>query len=238
MVQRSAQQLDSLVRLAAFVASNLQLYHNPALTAKTLADLRDHITAAEGALAGVFNSLSGLRTNAESIDKAVDALVSSVAQLDFAHVTLRGTTAMTYQARANAYLSMDAGLMGARHIRSVIPYFGVNLYRIPVNKNMPLAHCGCWGQRVALTLGVTAASIKQESRIDDLFNSHAVILGAGLRVTDYWRVTMGSLFVKKYPDGPNNGAKIGALIGGATSIDIDVVNALGKVGSSLIPNLK
>jgi hypothetical protein len=136
------------------------------------------------------------------------------------------------------YVSLDAGLLWGDDVREIVPYFGVNLYARPVNKNAPLARCGCAGSRLAITLGVTAASVKQEGRINDLFNSHALMLGVGVRATDYWRLTLGGLAVKYFPHGPLQRSQLTMRPVLASSLDLDILSGLGSIATFVIPGLK
>jgi hypothetical protein len=166
----------------------------------------------------------------------VQTLVTSVRTLDFARIALRSTTSDTYKARANMYIGLDAGVLGAWDVRRIVPYFGANLYFRPVNKNAPLAGCWpCLGRRVSLTLGVTAISIAEKDRIEDTFNGHSILTGVGARLTDYWRVSGGLLIVRTYDEDEPGELRLGAVPSLATSLDIDIVGLLGKVGSFLLP---
>lgn len=237
-LQRTALQLDSLARLAAFAASRRPVLERLHITTAALTRLAVQLDSVQDALHAVRNALEQIRIQNQGVDASVKELVAGIRSLDFAYVALRGTTAVSYEARARTYISLDAGFLGGRGVREVVPYLGINVYGRPVNKNMPLSGCRCLSRRIALTVGVTASSIKQDKRLEDLFNSHAVLLGFGLRLTDYWRATGGALFAKSYPDGVDRPAKITGLPALATSIDLDVLGLLGKAGTFLIPNFK
>jgi hypothetical protein len=184
------------------------------------------------------NDVSVLGGTLTALAKEIASTVQQVKTYDIDHIALRSTTSTTFQARAKMYVSLDAGLLSADEVREVVPYFGVNLYARPVNKNAPLAGCWCALRRLALTLGVTAASVRQDGRINDLFNSHAVMLGLGARVTDYWRLTVGGLAVKYFPNGPLQPSQLTARPALASSLDLDVLGGLGAAASFLIPGLK
>jgi hypothetical protein len=169
------------------------------------------------------------------ITKRVQELANSVTSIDFAKIALRSTTSLTYTARANTYFSLDAGLLGAYQVGRAVPYFGVNVYLRPVNKNAPLSLCkeDCFRRRFALTFGVTASSIKEEGRVDDLFSGHSILLGAGVRLNDYLRLTVGALLLRSYGSEPERKLHVNARPALSTSLDIDIVGTMGKVAGAL-----
>jgi hypothetical protein len=84
--------------------------------------------------------------------------------------------------------------------------------------------------------GLTVNSIKQEGRIEDLFANHAAVVGAGVRVTDYWRINTGMLVFKSFTDAtPDRRRRINASPLVAVSLDMDILGSLGKVGTVLFP---
>jgi hypothetical protein len=254
MLARTEALVDSLRDLAAFALSEPTLTARYATTGRPSAAATAAFESSIGSLVGNASTLlariaderahlANLAASIELANGMVVKLVGSITALDFAYVSLLGSTAVTNQARALSYVSLDVGLGGGRGVRSVVPYFGVNLYFRPVNKNMHLPFpSGIRAlnvmRRFALTLGVTASSVKEADRVDDLFSSRAVMLGAGLRLTDYWRVTGGALLLKSFPDGKDNPAKAALVPAWGTSIDLDILNALGKIPGFLIPNFK
>jgi hypothetical protein len=202
------------------------------------------IQAVDGRLAQAVSALEGqaesLRLAADAVntaDAAVKKLAASVRTLDFARVALRSTTSDTYKARANSYISLDAGLLRAIDVEQIAPYAGVNVYFRPVNKNAPLRLCeeDCWRRRLSLTVGITYTSLEEEGRVGDLFDGHSALVGVGARVTDYWRITMGALLLRSRGGDDDTELKLNATPALSTSIDIDVVGLLGKVGSALFP---
>ena len=198
------------------------------------------LDSAIGAVGEERNALARLAGALTVFGEGVQKLVANISTLDFARVAMRATSSTTYKARANMHISLDAGLLGAHDVREIVPYIGVNWYLRPVNKDAPLEwRCwkSCFRRRFAFTVGVSATSVKQQDRIEDLVSSRALLLGAGLRVTDYVRATGGALIVKSYVNGVDNRPEPHGLLAGAASLDIDVIQLLGKVASALIPNL-
>jgi hypothetical protein len=196
-----------------------------------IADLSTAITE----ITGEIDDLTGLSAVLDEGAEAVQDLVKTVRTLDFARIALRSTTSDTYKARANTYIGLDAGLLGAQDVHRVLPYFGANLYFRPVNKNAPLGWCPCLGRRVSLTLGVTAVSVAEKDRIEDTFKGHSILTGVGVRLTDYWRISGGLLVIRTYDEDEPGELRLGAVPSWATSLDIDIVGLLGKVGTALLP---
>lgn len=227
---RTRSALRDIASLAALAAER----SGPA-TSTELEQLLKHLTVALDAVDFQMQNLSNLSASVEHRADLVQGLVASVRTLDFARIALRSTTSDTYKARANTYISLDAGLMTAADVNQVVPYLGVNFYVRPVNKNAPLGRCFCPGRRASLTLGITTGSIADTDRIADTFTGHSIFTGLGVRITDYWRLSGGLLLVRTYRDEPPSELRFGAVPGLATSLDIDVVGLLGKVGTLLFP---
>jgi hypothetical protein len=235
----SLSQTQSLLRDIAALAALAKGSHRADTAGGPSREELDRLTAdLSVAVTEISGEMQDLVLITERLDEraaAVQQLVTSVRTLDFARIALRSTTSDTYKARANWYIGLDAGILGARDVRKLVPYFGANLYFRPVNKNAPLGRCFCFLRRASLTLGVTAASVAEKDRIEDTFSNHSILTGVGFRLTDYWRISGGLLVVRTYDADKPGELRTGALPSLATSLDIDIVGLLGKVGSALLP---
>ena len=102
----------------------------------------------------------------------------------------------------NDYVSADLGLLYAGRIGEPAAYVGANFYLRPVNKGVPLRQKGGPLRRFAFTVGLTLNSIEDNADVrSDLYFNHALVLGAGYRVSQYWRVGVGGLvFRERDPD--------------------------------------
>jgi hypothetical protein len=231
---RTRSALRDLAALAALAAERPQVRASKPLVAELHrlgANVRTAITAVGAEMQGLLNLSASLDQRSGQVQR----MVASVQSLDFARIALRSTTSGTYVARANTYISLDAGLLAAQDVDQIAPYLGVNLYLRPVNKNAPLTGCLCLGRRASLTLGITTGSIAEKDRIQDTFTGHSILTGLGFRMTDYWRVSGGLLFVRTYRDEAPAELRFGAVPSIATSLDIDIVGLLGKAGTFLFP---
>jgi hypothetical protein len=237
-LERSVTLMNGLRELVEYVRLRPVLVNQRVTTTEELDAVRKIATSASNTLDAERSSLTRVVGSKTAIDEGIQKLVANVTALDFARIGLRATSSTTYKARANWHISLDAGALVAVDIREVVPYLGVNWYLRPVNKDAPLSSkcwSRCFGRRFSFTLGVSATSVKQTNRVEDLVSGRAVLVGAGLRLTDYFRVTGGTLIVKTYVDGLDKRPRPHALPAAAASLDIDVINLLGKVGSALFP---
>jgi hypothetical protein len=242
-LDRSRDLLQDLRDLIVLLSGRPRLMSSAGVSAAQLEALEDRVAALLPELNVQLQFLHAVSTAQGSVDTRVENLAKSVREIDFARIALRSTTSDTYKARANSYISLDAGLLAAYGIRQIVPYFGANLYFRPVNKNAPLSLCreqqkedpatNCWLRRFSLTFGITASGIKDEGRTEDLFSGYSALMGAGWRLTDYWRVTGGVLVLRSYRDDESRRPIINAAPAISTSLDIDVVGLLGKVGGAL-----
>ena len=102
----------------------------------------------------------------------------------------------------NDYVSGDIGLLYAARIGETVAYIGANFYLRPVNKSVPLRQKGGVLRRLAFTVGLTLNSIEDRRGIrSDLYFNQALVLGAGYRISQDWRVGGGGLvFRERDPD--------------------------------------
>lgn len=99
------------------------------------------------------------------------------------------------------YVSLDAGLLYAGDISIGALYVGSNIYFRPVNKRAPP---GGFGQRLALTVGVTISSIADENNKtrSDLFWNQSMVLGGGYRIASSVRGGAGALLFRQSDPNP------------------------------------
>jgi hypothetical protein len=102
----------------------------------------------------------------------------------------------------NDYVSGDIGLIYAPRIGEPAVYIGANFYLRPVNKGVPLSQKGGWLRRFAFSAGLTLNSIEDRRGIrSNLYFNQALVLGAGYRISQYWRIGGGGLvFRERDPD--------------------------------------
>ena len=111
-------------------------------------------------------------------------------------------TSMGASTADNDYVSGDIGLLYAARIGEPAVYIGANFYLRPVNKGVPLRQKGGSLRRFAFTVGLTLNSIEDRRGIrSDLYFNQTLVLGAGYRISQYWRVGGGGLvFRERDPD--------------------------------------
>ena len=102
----------------------------------------------------------------------------------------------------NDYVGGDIGMLYAATIGETVAYVGVNFYLRPVNKSVPLRQKGGFLRRFSLTAGLTLNSIEDRRGIrSDLYFNQALVLGAGYRISQYWRVGGGGLVFRERDPG-------------------------------------
>lgn len=151
-----------------------------------------------------------------------------------------GSTTGNFETFKNFYISADAGVVYAPEIDEVVTYVGTNIYLRPVNKNASLSQLGSFREtftrRFALTLGLTVQSIADggDSAVqtrDDLFGSQALLVGAGLRLTDMIRLGAGALVFKEQDPNPLvDDLSVSTTYYLTISFDLNVARAFQGVG--------
>ena len=150
------------------------------------------------------------------------------------------TDALSYKERAGWYLSFDVGVLApllGESSATVTPYFGLNFYFAPVDKDVPLSVDGGLSKRFSLVAGITlgevadtSASITGTAWSD---SSRALLLGAGLRVTDYVRAGAGALFVRQADPNPvvsRQRLRLAPFV--SLSVDVDMIGLIQDAFSS------
>ncbi len=153
----------------------------------------------------------------------VDHITSEIVE----KLLVEGSTTADYEVRANWYLGMDLGVGWADGIEDLFTYIGTNIYFRPVNKKAPLRWADFRrGQRrselmkrLSLTIGVVVNDLERDCRIDDpstgpsdcrlfqglsqenltqgLIADKPMLVSGGLRISDFFRFSLGALVFKE-----------------------------------------
>lgn len=147
-------------------------------------------------------------------------------------------------APASNYASVDFGAAfaapsgGTSFDPWLVPYLGLNIYFVPVEREIPLEeiHGSHWDkflQRFSVTVGMTLSQPKISGREFKPFflgSSNPLVAALGYRLTPYSRVTMGAMI---YSLGDVNPTSVGSGIYAAPflgySLDADVIHLVGKL---------
>jgi hypothetical protein len=112
----------------------------------------------------------------------------------------------------------------------ITPYFGIHLNFRYVNPDYPLSQLPdkpfdkYIARRLSAFVGITLFSVAQPGEIDNLFNKNALLLGLGYKLTNAWRIVLGSMFVKQVNPNPVITSTKGALLPFVgTSFDMSAV---------------
>ncbi len=172
------------------------------------------LTAPAGPLTRAANlafTLSGqaqdLQTALAERSTALNAL-AEIVRAEAAQIeVVDGSTTGNFATTQNNYISADAGLLFAPQLSKGLSYVGMNFYFRPVNKDADLRQFGSFSRRFAMTLGLTVQSVADggggtlQTR-KDLFGSQSLVLGAGLRVTNSFRLAGGAVIFQKKDRNP------------------------------------
>ncbi len=156
------------------------------------------------ALSGLAQDLqTALAERSTALNALAEIVKAEAAQVEVVDASTTGNFTTTQ----SNYISADAGLVFAPQLSKGVSYVGVNFYFRPVNKDADLAQFGSFSRRFAVTLGLTVQSVADggggtvQTR-QDLFGSQSLILGAGLRVTNSFRLSTGAVVFEKKDRNP------------------------------------
>lgn len=175
--------------------------------AAQMAGLRAKLGSAASAAAAVGSSLTRLSSILAGREAALDDLATYLRREAAVRVPIVATSTGSFTTRAAFHISADFGVLYAGEIGEVTPYFGANFYTRAVNRDVPLSVLGGFRRRFSFLLGVTFNSVKEEDAAgrvlrDDLFGSQALVVGAGLRLTDTARINGGVLVFQENSPNP------------------------------------
>jgi hypothetical protein len=216
----AVQSSDSLLMKAGWTAASARA------ASEGLAALLNHLDRQQATLAALRYAL---RERSRLIEGAVESL-SSEAQRE---VSLAGSSVIGYQARAKSMVSADVGLVAVHGI-GVVPYLGANFYFEPVNTKVPLGIRGRAGDRLSVTLGVTARSLQRTGDRDNLFGDFGLLAGVGYRFTDPLRISSGVVVLRDESDDPlrtDKPIRVAPFV--SLSLDWDVRSTLGNIADKL-----
>lgn len=176
-------------------------------------------------LEGVILDLGSLAVSLSGGDD-IDSLAASVAPLIAEKLAVGATTWAKFEQRFRWYVSADLGFAHAWDIDESFAYIGVNFYGSPVNKKAPLNGFGRrlpFLRRFALVIGLPMTNLEDPSR-KPLVAGKPVLVGAGIRLTDYLRLTVGGLLFNEADPDPlvDDTRGVKATPFASLSLDIDV----------------
>jgi hypothetical protein len=220
---------DALTRAESVVsaAGTITAPAEAAAVGKIVSNLVKAIEQTEGDLTetrmdilNIQRAVNRRRTEMEAHVRALETLILS----DF--FTL-ATTNGNFATRKTWYVSVDMGLAIAPTINEVFPYLGSNIYFRPVNTEAPP---GSIGTRLSMLIGFswTDNILEPGERAALYGESASLFLGAGLRLTDFLKVSGGMLLFKGLDPNPTvNRDKIKFTPFISLSGDFDVAKILG-----------
>ncbi len=207
-------RLDNLYRLSSAVAAVNEIAELVGEDPQELESKRDEDVALADDISDITQNL-GIRgtelgavaylmalqpfalERARLIDNLLEALLVEVRRV----VTIGGSTVADYNTRAIWYMSADLGFGVSSETEDLFTYVGWNIYLRPVNKKALLSWPGRpftlreeFLRRFSFTLGVVQSGFKEEpGRIEGVIGNSAALVGAGFRINDSLRLSVGGM---------------------------------------------
>ena len=218
----------------------------PPLEKKDIQDLISRLEDTQKKLWVMVNHLDSLTFILKKRTAFIDELVTKI-QLKLENdVTAIGSTYGDLSTRARWYFSSDIGIAYAFKNKEILPYYGVNIYLRPVNRDLPLRQLReiphyqgkplkKLGYRFSFLVGVTKDSIEDDGKREGIIGTKAILAGMGLRLSDMVKLNGGSLLYYDLTPDPLNEAKrdgIGYSIFVSLSVDWNIektINSLIKL---------
>ena len=145
---------------------------------------------------------------------------------------------MDQDKKASPYVGLDFGTAFVPKLSTVFLYYGANFYLVPVNKKarqLDLKKCDFLLKNISFFGGMAVSAYGTPENLDGYTGFTAAgnpMAGAGARVFRILRVSGGVMWYKQENTNPIISEKVVRRSGFvAVSADINVVEALGKVGT-------
>lgn len=230
----NAPDPDSIDLIGDFI----QVTSNPAFATAAgpvmPTDLRNEAPTILGELRGLAKSYATIPAENAAIaaTQFADVLAGQLLLQEFSVVT--EPTIVT--ADANPYISADVGFGYVFRLDKGYPYYGVNFYRVPVNKRAPLGRfkgSERFWRSASLLVGLSTAAF-EDTRTKNFLSAGSPMLGFGYRVNQYVKINAGAIAFKQAPANPVVATlKNKYLPFASISIDLDVRAMLKGAGGFL-----
>lgn len=211
---------------------------DPMLTIKNLGPLKGKIQGSIDLTWRLLEQLYHLQEQLTLRRKKIGVLVNQINKIVTEEISIDDTSWQDFVTRSSWYISADAGVAYAPILKEAFPYVGVNIYFRPINKQVPLSllkeiteHKSTFCHRFSAMVGISLSSLAKDGERKNLFGKTALLLGAGYRFTDAFRISTGALFFKAIDPNPLISAKQIELSWFVSiSLDWDIRTTLGGLG--------
>lgn len=184
------------------------------------AGVTDDFSGLKATLTEAIDELEFLKGDLDSLESSLktrigklDNLLKAIDKEEVNSVLVEGSTTTSFETRANWYLGLDLGYAWADEIEDFFPYVGTNIYFRPMNKKAHLR----WSdfrtgqlrselaKRLSLTIGITVKSLEKPDKrfqgisLEDdigIIADRPLVAAAGLRLSDFFRLSVGALVFK------------------------------------------
>jgi hypothetical protein len=233
-LQESIRILKKFNRFVSLVQSRSSFYTTLQVTTSELNEIHRLIDQCVIDFYAAHNELMFMKETLKTREQTIGKYINQLGDQVETEVTINGTSIGDFNTRHSWYVSADAGIGLAPKIDEVFPYFGVNIYFRPVNKEAPLNMSGFqFSRRFSLMLGVTIKDIKKEGERENLFGNTMMVVGAGIRLLDSIRLNGGMLIFKEPdPDPSSDDLVLASSPFFSLSFDWNIASTLGVLGSA------
>lgn len=195
LLNDSKRVLDTLLKIGAITQSDidaLRLF----MSGRNLADASTYCFLLHGNMAKLVDQLPALESAISQMADSAKVLITRIRAVS-ASTVVAHTSYKTY------YLSGDAGFMWVPTFDRVLPYTVTSIYFRPINANAPLSEYGSLLHRLTLNIGFTLESVANSAKgRSDFFANKAIVVGAGIRVTEVVRIGFGAVLFSAHDPNP------------------------------------
>ncbi len=211
----------NLDRLDHYIAALNKIRLDKELNKKLTTGL--HGAESTGKIEELINKIKEFRTTLELVSFRLKAYMDATKALDDAFtaatfdfkitfpltVTMPGITSAEFVTRGEWYITADLGFacILLKPTAQIRPYLGVNFNIFPINrqadyslfKSIKAKNIKYFLRGISVVTGVSVMALGTTEKYTDLFGTTSLLTGAGLRITDGLRLTLGSFWSYRKP---------------------------------------
>lgn len=210
-----------------------------------ISEFLDELVRLEGKVISTISQLNDLKTALISINNKTDKVISDIRIDSKSSMTVVGSSSEEFTTRGAWYIGTDYGFTHFLNIDEIRPYFGVNIYFVPVNKKASYKFSDATSDKeffesllkhTSLSIGLPILSVKNDEKgIDDLFGERSLMTGVGFRFGKAFKASYGLLWFKadtnSNPLITNKEVQTSHYL--SLSVDADLLGLFGKLGSKI-----
>jgi hypothetical protein len=183
--------------------------------------------------------LRQLQASIPEVDTIIARVSAQVVARQGRNLLFARTTLANYGTRARQRISQDLGLLYTWKDgrQDAATYVGINVYPVPVNKGVPVSRYRLFdARRWSFTFGLTMNNLEQTDRFKGIIDGKAPVVGVGIRLSDFFRVSYGAPLVYTFTPDTERRKRVTAMQYTSVAIDAELRDVIKGLADALFGN--